>query len=193
MALAKRDDRLHTYADYCSWADDARYELIDGFAYAMAPAPSIAHQEMVLALAHQIADSLDASGCRPFVAPVDVRLPKQDAADERVDTVVQPDLLVVCDPSKIDARGISGAPDWIIEVVSPATAGHDQIVKHALYERHGMREYWLIHPIDRVLTIYRLVAGKYGIPLIQELVGTTPCGAVPAVTIDWARTPRVVD
>jgi Uma2 family endonuclease len=190
MGLARRDDEHHTYADYCTWSEDARYELIDGFAYAMAPAPSIPHQEMVGALYRQIADSLEGSRCRPFIAPVDVRLPKHDEADDRVDTVVQPDLLVVCNPAKIDVRGIRGAPDWIIEVISPDTAGHDQTVKRVLYERHSVREYWLVHPIDRVLSIYRLDLGRYGIPEIQELIGETRSAAVPAVVIDWERAVR---
>ena len=190
MALATRDDRHHTYADYCAWSEDVRYELIEGHAYAMAPAPSIPHQELLLALARQIADCLEGSDCRPFVAPVDVRLPRRDEADDNIDTVVQPDLLVVCDPAKIDQRGIRGAPDWIIEIISPTTAGHDQIVKRALYEHHGVREYWLVHPTDRVLTIYRLVTGKYVIPEMQELTGTTRCDAIPAVTIEWQKAVR---
>jgi Uma2 family endonuclease len=187
MGLARRDDRHHTYADYCLWADETRYELIDGFAYAMAPAPSVAHQELVLALGRQIADALDGSACRAFVAPIDVRLPKRDENDDLVDTVVQPDVLVVCDRSKIDDRGIRGAPDWIIEVISPATAGHDMIVKRELYERRGVRDFWLVHPTDRVVTVYRLHAGRYGIPLIQELTETTSSSAVASVTIDWAK------
>ena len=187
MGLPRRDDRRYTYADYCKWPEEARYELIDGIAYAMSPAPSIAHQEMVGSLFRQIADQLDGSGCRPFIAPVDVRLPAHDEADDRVETVVQPDILVVCDPQKIDTRGIRGAPDWIIEILSPATAGHDQILKRALYERHGVREFWLVHPTDRVLTIYRVTPSGYGKPDIQELTGQTTCGALPQVTIEWAR------
>jgi Uma2 family endonuclease len=159
----------------------------------MAPVPSIPHQEVVGAIYRQIADCLEGSRCRPFIVPVDVRLPKRDEADERIDTVVQPDLLVVCDPAKIDTRGIRGTPDWIIEVLSPDTAGHDQIVKRGLYERHCVREYWLVHPIDKVLTIYRLDAGKYGIPEIQELNGETRCVAVPEAVIDWAKAVRMLE
>jgi Uma2 family endonuclease len=190
MALAKRDENYHTYGDYRTWPEDARYELIDGFAFVMSPAPSVPHQDLLGALYRQIANGLDASPCRPFIAPVDVRLPKRNEADDAVDTVVQPDLMVVCDPAKIDARGIRGAPDWIIEILSPGTAGHDQIVKRSLYERNGVREYWLVHPDDRVLTIYRLDAGKYGKPDIQELSGTTTCGILPEVIVDWAIATR---
>jgi Uma2 family endonuclease len=190
MGLARRDDNYHTYADYRSWPEDVRYELIDGSAYAMSPALSVSHQELVLALARQIADSLDQSDCRVFIAPIDVRLPKLGEVDDAIDTVVQPDLVVVCDAEKVDPQGIRGAPDWIIEVISPGTASHDQIVKRALYERHGVREFWLVHPIDKVLTIYRLASGAYGKSDIQELIGTTCCETLPDVTIDWVTATR---
>ena len=102
------------------------------------------------------------------VAPFDVRLPDGDEADEAVAKVVQPDITVVCDPFKLDERGCRGAPDWIIEVLSPTSAGHDQVRKLALYERHGVREYWLAHPDDRIVTVYRLERGAYGRPLVMR-------------------------
>ncbi len=190
MVLPRRDHGFHTYADYRTWPEDTRYELIDGRAFAMAPAPAIVHQELLGELFRQISDQLEGSHCRAFVAPVDVRLAKSDEGDDRVDTVVQPDLLVVCEPNKIDEQGIRGAPDWVIEILSPRTAGHDQVIKRAVYERHGVLEYWLVHPIDKVVTIYRLDAGAYGKPHVQELIGESRCEAVTGVTIDWARATR---
>jgi Uma2 family endonuclease len=186
MGLAQRDPGYHTYGDYLTWPEDVRYELIDGVAYAMAPAPTLEHQVLVGALLVQIKAALQGGPCRALVAPLDVRLPQAGEADETVDSVVQPDLLVVCDPAKLDRRGVRGAPDWIIEVLSPATAVHDQVVKRALYERAGVREYWLVHPLDRVLMIYRLQHGAYGKPDVVAWVGETVCQAVPAVVIDWA-------
>jgi Uma2 family endonuclease len=94
---------------------------------------------------------------------------------------------VVCDPAKLDDRGCRGAPDWIIEVLSPATAGHDQIRKLALYERHRVREYWLAHPTDRVVIIYRLANGVYDRPLVYEMHDRLRCAACPRVEIDWGR------
>ena len=79
-----------------------------------------------------------------------------------------------------------GAPDWTIEIISSSTAAHDQVVKRSLYERHGVREFWLVHPIDKVLTVYRLESGAYGKPHVQELTGESRCVAVPEVVIDWA-------
>jgi Uma2 family endonuclease len=190
MALALRDSHRHTYADYCTWPDDVRYELIDGQAYLMSPGPNRRHQELVGEVFLQIGNALRDSNCRPYVAPFDVRLRRANEADDDVDTVVQPDISVICDRAKLDDRGCRGAPDWVIEVLSPSSASHDQILKRALYERHGVREFWLIHPVDLIVTVYRLVDGAYGRPDIYELKDTLPCGILPEVVIDWARVVR---
>ena len=190
MSLARRDQQHHTYGEYCRWAEDVRYELIDGQAFAMSPAPGRQHQEIVGEVFRQVADALEGSGCRVYVAPFDVRLPRGDQADDAIDTVVQPDISVVCDFAKLDDRGCRGAPDWVIEVLSPGSASHDQIVKRAVYERHGVREFWLIHPADRVVTVYGLVDGAYGKPDIYELTETLACGILPEVVIEWARVLR---
>lgn len=185
MALALKDTQHHCYGDYLAWPEDSRYELIDGSAYAMSPAPDLAHQDVAGEIYRQASNILIGKPCRAFIAPVDVRLPRQNEADENIDTVVQPDVLVVCDSSKLERRGVRGAPDWIVEVLSPSTAGHDQIRKRNLYERHGVTEYWLIHPIDRVLTVYRLIAGEYGKPELYELNGETQVSVLPDIVIRW--------
>ncbi|HHJ38001.1 MAG: hypothetical protein AXA67_12650 [Methylothermaceae bacteria B42] len=187
MSLPRRDDAHHTYGEYYQWTDDTRYELIDGVAYAMAPAPTRIHQEVLLELARQVANALLDHSCKAFIVPFDVRLPKADEADEMVDTVMQPDLSVVCDPGKLDERGCRGAPDWIVEVLSPATAGHDHIRKRAVYERAGVREYWLVHPVDRIVAVYRLRDGHYGAPEVRELEGQQAVDVLPQVEIDWNR------
>ncbi len=175
-----------TYGDYCHWPDDERWELIDGQAYAMSPAPTRMHQEFVVELAAQIHPRLAGTSCHVYVAPFDVRLPRRNEADDQVDTVVQPDVAVICDPGKLDDKGCRGAPDWIIEILSPTSAAHDLIRKRALYERHGVREYWLLHPVDRVLTIYRLGQdGTYGTPDIRPLDEPTPVAIIPGLEIHW--------
>jgi len=177
-----------TYADYCTWPEEERWELIDGEAYAMVPAPTRRHQDMVVELVRQIANHLQGNDrCRVYVAPFDIRLPDRDEADEAVVTVVQPDIAVICDPAKLDDKGCRGAPDWIIEVLSPATAAKDQIQKRALYERHGVREYWLVHPVDRILFMYRLGANGYGKPQVLPTSGSCDPVAGPGLTIDWDR------
>ena len=186
MTLEQRDDRHYTYGDYRRWPEDVRYELIDGVAWLMSPAPGRRHQELVGEIYRQAANALEGNPCRAYVAPFDVRLPRGDEADDLVDTVVQPDVLVVCDPDKLDEAGLRGAPDWVVEVLSPATAAHDQTRKLAAFERAGVPEVWLVHPADRMLTRYRLVDGGYGRPEIQELEGITAVATLPEIEIDWA-------
>jgi Uma2 family endonuclease len=186
MAVLRRDAHHHTYADYLRWSRSHGDELIDGAAYVREPpAPSPSHQEIVVGLCCQIATALKGKRCRVYVAPFDVRLPKSAEHDDQVDTVVQPDVLIVCDLQKIDGRGMRGAPDWVAEVLSPYTASHDQTVKLPAYERAGVREVWLVHPADRTLAIYQLDAGRYGRASMLDLGGKTQIAAVPGVTIDW--------
>ena len=184
MGLSRRDQDVHTYGEYLTWPEDQRYEIIDGTAYAMSPAPSRTHQRMVLELSRQIGDALENNPCEVNIAPFDVRLAQQDEPDEAVETVVQPDIVVVCDQRKLDERG---GPDWIIEVLSPATASHDQVRKVVLYERYGVLEYWLVHPTDRIVTIYRLQDGAYGRPEVRELEGYTASSTCHDAVIDWQR------
>ena len=185
--MQQRDDHYYTYGDYRTWPEDVRYELIDGIAWLMSPAPGRRHQEMVGEIYYQARQALEDKSCRTYLAPFDVRLPKGDEADDAIDTVVQPDVLVVCDRDKLDDAGLRGAPDWVVEVLSPSTAAHDQTRKLAVYERSGVAEVWLVHPTDRMLTRYRLVDGRYGRPEIQELEGTTAVNDLPEIAIDWDR------
>jgi len=188
MGLPQRDQDRHTYGDYLTWADDVRYELIDGVAFLMSPAPNLYHQELAGELYRQIATALLGKRCRPFIAPVDVRLPARNEADELVTTVVQPDVFVVCDPAKLDVRGVRGAPDWVIEILSPSTAGHDQTIKLATYERAGVREVWLVHPTDQTVMVYTLAGDHFGRPAIHEMQGTLASTTLPELTIDWSTT-----
>ena len=123
MGLPLRDTLRHTYGDYLAWPEDMRYELIDGIAYAMAPAPLRLHQEVLLEIARQTANALEGKPCRPFVAPFDVRLPRADEADRDIDTVVQPDLVVVCDRGKLDEYFASVRDLEMRLAVQPAAGG----------------------------------------------------------------------
>jgi len=195
MALPKRDEALHTYAEYRAWPEDLRYELIDGVAYLMSPGPDRAHQEVAGEIFFQLRLALKGKPCFAYIAPLDVRLPKAGERDDLVDTVVQPDVMVICDPERLDRRGVRGAPDFIVEVLSPSTASHDHVRKRRIYERAGVREFWLLHPVDRVLTIYRLGIDGYGKPDVQELAGSTEVGVLAGVVIEWdelvARLPPI--
>jgi Uma2 family endonuclease len=188
MTVYRRDADHHTYSDYLMWSRDYGDELINGTAYVREPpSPSRSHQEMVGELYRQVANALEDKPRRVYVAPFDVRLPKATEEDDLVDTVVQPDVFIVSDLKKLDARGMRGAPDWVAEVLSPSTSRHDQTLKLSAYERAGVCEVWLIDPIDLILTIHRLEAGHYGRPTTLELKGRRQLTAVPGVTVDWGR------
>jgi Uma2 family endonuclease len=184
--MRQRDLQHHTYADYLTWSATFGNELIDGIAYVgEPPAPSRVHQEFVGEIYRQVTNSLQGRRAHPYVAPFDVRLPKHSGADDQIDTVVQPDVVIVCDSHKLDDRGLNGAPDWVAEVLSPSTAAYDRTIKLAVYERARVPEVWLVDPIDRTVTIYRITAGYYTRPVELELRGQTPLTAVPGISIDW--------
>ena len=154
--LAMSLDRF-TYKDYKNWPEDYRCELIDGVVYMMA-SPLAWHQRMVLDLGSQLSRFFEGKTCEPFVAPFDVRLfPQLDESDEYV---VQPDVFVVCDEKKLeDERFCNGAPDFIIEVISPSSKSIDLMTKKNLYQQAGVREYWVVGR-ERVY-VYLLNQGRY--------------------------------
>ena len=178
-------DRRFTYADYCSWPEDERWELIDGVAYDMSPAPARIHSLLSMAFLRQMLPYFEGKPCEIHAAPFDVRLPKANEPDDDVDTVVQPDILVVCDNEKLDDKGCRGAPDLAIEILSPSTASKDCIRKRALYEKHGVKEYWLVDPTHRLVIIQRLGSdGLFGRVLTYGDTDKIKVGLFPDLEID---------
>jgi Uma2 family endonuclease len=164
---AENGDHRYTFGDYLSWPDGERWELINGIASAMTPAPSTQHQKILVEVTRQFSNFFLEKPCDVFAAPFDVRLPRGDEKDELIDTVVQPDIVVVCDPTKIDEKGCKGAPDLVVEIVSPSTVQKDLKEKMALYERAGVKEYWIIHPSDKTVMLFKLGPYRqYGRPEI---------------------------
>ena len=139
-SIANQQQARYTVADYLNWPGDERWELIAGEVYNMSPAPTVKHQSIVGDFYNQLKQQLKGKSCVPYVAPLDVVLSDND--------VVQPDVLVVCDPAKITEKNIQGAPDLVVEVLSPSTALKDMREKKALYERFGVREYVVIDPLE---------------------------------------------
>ncbi len=183
MASVQPRSGEFSYADYLAWPESERWQLLDGHAYSMAP-PSLAHQRVVFELARQIGNQLEGHPCQGFAAPVGVRLPAADEADAEIRTVFEPDLLVVCDPGKLDARGVRGAPDFIIEVLSPSTAAFDLVDKRQRYERAGVGELWLIDPISGVLTVYRREGEQFAAADIRVGEGRIAVQSVPGLVLD---------
>jgi len=185
----------YTYADYLTWDDGQRWELINGEAYllqgsvGLAPAPLRQHQRVSLALAAQLYLYLKDKPCKVYDAPFDVRLSGQkDSSDNYVDTVVQPDIVVVCDKTKLDDRGCNGAPDLVIEILSPSTAAVDFKIKFDLYQRYGVLEYWIVHPAEKTLMVFKLQEnGRYGVPDRYAETGTVLVPLLGDLVIDLAE------
>ncbi|MCL2376350.1 MAG: Uma2 family endonuclease [Defluviitaleaceae bacterium] len=176
--LAKQKKQHFTYADYCTWDDDMRYELIDGTAYIMA-SPSTVHQRISGNLFWKFREYLQGKKCEVFHAAFDVRL-NWDKGD---DTVVQPDLLVICDPDKIDEKGCKGAPDLVIEILSPSTHGHDTMRKFAKYTNAGVKEIWFVDPDTGEGKIYKQRDDEYFVSMFGPTDKIT-IGILPDFTID---------
>ncbi len=154
----------YTYADYMTWEWDQLAELIQGKIFKMSPAPSGRHQRISGNLFVPLWNFFRGKKCLVFAAPFDVRLPvsSKKKEDQDIITVVQPDICVICDPSKMDERGCLGAPDWIIEILSKYTSAKDLNLKFDVYESAGVKEYWVVHPEEQTLLIYTLdERGKY--------------------------------
>lgn len=150
-------DRRYTYRNYLGWSGPERYELIDGEAILMA-GPSPTHQRISGRIHQQLMNFLEGKKCEAFAAPFDVRLfeDENDSLDE-VDTVVQPDISVVCDRSRLDERGYRGSPEMVIEILSPASKRMDRLIKLNLYQRAKVKEYWIVSPEEKSVQVFSLV------------------------------------
>ncbi len=169
MPVPEKKKRSSTYADYLTWPDEERWEIIDGEVYDMTPAPSVRHQRVVWNVIREISNYLEGQKqCQGFSAPTDVVFDEYN--------VVQPDVFVVCDNTKVGEKAIFGVPDLVVEVISPATEVKDRREKKNLYERFGVAEYILVFPERNYVERYLLQEGKYGAPEI----------------VNWDETIRVV-
>ncbi len=185
MPIPAEQDKFN-YGNYLKWPQEERWELINGEAWDMSPAPTRKHQKISGKLFFQIEDFLKNKDCEVYNAPFDVRLPLYDnSSDEDIDTVVQPDILVVCDKSKLDDAGCKGAPDWIIEILSPSTAVRDLNDKYRLYQERGVREYWVVDPSNNYLTVYLPDAsGKYYREGVYSADSRVKSAVLPDLSID---------
>jgi Uma2 family endonuclease len=167
-SLAKKlnKERKYSYDDYLAWPDDERWEIINGVPYNMSPSPTPVHQEISVELAGEFHNYLKGKKCKVYTAPLDVRFPQgKKKNDKEIFDVVQPDIIVVCDKDKIDNKGCTGAPDIVIEILSPSTASKDALKKRMLYEKNKVKSYWIVDPDEKEIYIYKLQDnGSYGTP-----------------------------
>lgn len=181
---ALKIDQNSTYRDYLTWPDQERWEIIEGVPYNMSPAPSRNHQKILGRIFYEFYHYLRGKTCEVYGAPFDVRLPLGQTDEQSIENVVQPDIAVICDPQKLDAKGCLGAPDLIVEILSPGTAAKDMKIKLALYERAQVQEYWLVHPEYQTVMVYRLGPdGSYGRPQIYTPPDELGVGIFPDLSI----------
>ncbi|MDR3600310.1 MAG: Uma2 family endonuclease [Desulfosporosinus sp.] len=175
----------YTYADYLTWPEGERWEIFDGVPY-MQAAPSTVHQETLMEIARQIANHLKDKSCKVYPAPFCVRLTKGDEIlDEDIQKVVEPDITIVCDKSKVDEKGCNGAPDVIIEIISPLSVKIDRIIKFNMYEKVGVKEYWIVEPEVKIVSVFALQEnGRYGRQEVYSEEDQISLNIIPDLTID---------
>lgn len=188
MAVPKKKYKDYfTYAQYKTWSDDERWELIEGEAYNMSPAPGTTHQTVSGEIFRIIANYLENKPCRVFAAPFDIFLPEKDEPEDKISTIVQPDIVVLCDDEKLSEKGITGPPDIVIEILSSSSITRDQITKRNLYEKKGVKEYWIIDPAGKIVWKYFLINGEYGKPEVFDYKGTPSFHALPELSLNLKK------
>jgi Uma2 family endonuclease len=154
-------NKLYTYADYLTWDFKERVELIRGKLFKMSPAPNRMHQDLSSFIHGEVYKFLKGKKCKVYSAPFDVRLPRKSQDNKDIITVLQPDVCVICDKSKLDAKGCIGAPDIVVEILSPSNNVVELKNKYDIYEEAGVAEYWVVSPQDKTFLAYTLNNGKY--------------------------------
>ena len=159
-----QENKKYTYAEYLTWPEGEKWEIIDGTPF-MQAAPTWQHQSISGELFRQISNYLLHKSCQVFASPFDLRLPGTDIQDEDNIDVYQPDLLIVCDKSNLKGTGYYGVPSLVIEIVSPSTARNDKLLKFNMYEKTGVKEYWIVEPDTRLISVFTLQDNnRYGRP-----------------------------
>lgn len=151
---------LYSYADYLMWTIEERFELIKGKVFKMS-GPNRVHQEISGAIFNQLYNFLKGQKCKVYAAPFDIRLPRKSKKDKDIITVLQPDVCVICDQEKLDYRGCVGAPDIVVEILSPGNNAKELHNKYEVYEESGVKEYWIVSPQNKTFFCYTLIEGKF--------------------------------
>jgi Uma2 family endonuclease len=174
----------YTAGDYMQWTFEGLYELIRGKVFKMSPAPSSKHQYISTVLTGNFYKILKTSPCTLYSAPFDVYLVKENENFKKGKNILQPDLVVVCDKNKITDFGCVGAPDLVVEIISPHSSTRDLKYKFSLYEEYGVKEYWIVFPAEKVIQIFNLHDGKYGVPKMFAASGMVKSTLFPELKVD---------
>jgi Uma2 family endonuclease len=181
MEEPKPEER-YSWKEYLAWPTEERFELIEGVAHAMSPAPRRRHQEISGELFYQTYSALRGGGCNVFAPPFDVKLSSDEEDD--APTVVQPDLTLCCDPGKLTEEGMTGPPDLVVEIVSPESGIADRRRKFAVYESYGVREYWIVDQDEELVEVYLLENGRYVRAAVYAKEEKLTSSAVPELTVE---------
>lgn len=185
MAIPAEKER-YTFADALDWAENEHIEIIYGEAYMMSP-PNREHQRISMELSRQFSSFLHDKTCEVYAAPFAVRpFSEKEDTPEDEDTMLEPDITIVCDPDKLDDHGCKGAPDMVIEILSPSTRRHDLSVKYRLYQRAGVREYWIVDPAGKTVQVFRLEDGLYNAADVYT-GGAVPVGLWDGFSVDLSQ------
>jgi len=152
MNLAYKKDTRYSVTDYLTWDDSENWEIIDGVVYNMVPSAGTRHQDISRKIVTDISVFLKGKSCKVFYE-LDVFLSEAD--------VLKPDIMVVCDKNKLENNGCHGAPDFVAEILSPSTSKKDRTVKLAKYKQYGVKEYWIVDPVDNIITVFKLENDRY--------------------------------
>lgn len=184
MTLPQLKTEKFTYADYLTWDDSEKWEIIEGMPYNMSPAPYRIHQDVSGNLFREFSSYLKDKKCKVYSAPFDVRLSEHITDDELIQNVVQPDISIFCDMTKLDKRGAIGAPDLIVEILSVSTFSKDMNEKLRLYRKHRVKEYWIVDPDNQIVMIY--TQGKKGMYKLKKYTNKEiiQVGLFPGLNID---------
>ena len=181
-------NETYTYADYLTWKFEEFVELIKGKMMRPMAGPSRLHQVYSLNIAAEVRQFLKGKPCQTYVAPFDVRLTTAGGnGDQQITTVVQPDICVVCDLAKLDDRGCVGAPDWIVEILSPGNTSRDTKIKFDLYEESGVLEYWIVFPGVKTVAVYVLEGEQYQLAGEFYEPGPIPVRTLPGLMLEWTE------
>ena len=186
MALPAEKER-YTFADVLTWEESDRIEIINGEAVMMAP-PSRIHQKVSFEIGRQIGNYLEGKKCEVYPAPFGVRLFEKDGdSPDDVDTLVEPDISVICDKSKLDKHGCKGAPDMVVEILSPSTQRHDRLAKLGLYQRARVREYWIVDPDSSTVQVFLQRDGSLQLHEVYDRQGVAKVNVLDGCFIELSK------
>ena len=166
MAIQQINNKVYTYYDYLNFPNDEFVEIIDGKIFAMSPAPSRIHQELIMEISAELRNYIKSNEgqCKVYPAPFDVVLINENENENDSKNIVQPDISVICDKNKLNDKGCFGSPDMIVKIVSKFNPGNDYVKKLYLYEKYKVKEYWIVNPMKKNILVYTLTESGYNQP-----------------------------